>query len=226
MSNITNDTMRGLFFIIKGRYHRNLPPAYVNKVTGDTGYLGGYDPYSEDTEEWYQVLDRKCYHSIYCGNDYEKAVASVRRMIVRYKGVAKNYFREVSKLTSDDYYEVHYLGHKELTHEQRTKKCEGRCPRTSPIMMDLYRNIDSMWGDVYAEQVVEQEDLAYNDLVEERPVNRSRKIVQKAKKSLGLTSVETPKKEVRPALKKVEKKKDVTPTVIKPVKRSVKLLRV
>lgn len=228
MNNITNDTMRGLFFIIKGRHNRNLSPSYVNKVTGETGNLGGYDPYSDTTEEWYQVLDRKSYHSIYCGNDYERAVTAVRRMIVRYKGVAKNYFREVSRLTSDDYYEVHYLGHRELTPEQRAKKQEGRCPRTSPIMMDMYRNIDMLWGDVFAKEVEEQEDLAYNDLIEERPVNKSRKIVQRAKKSLGLTPVkeETPKEVSRPTLKKVDKKKDVTSTIIKPAKRNVKLLRV
>ena len=223
-----NDSMRGLFFIVKGKHAWKKAPTYTNKVSGEVGHIGGYDPYDDDTEEWYNVMDRKCYHTIYSGGDKDRAVDAIRKCIVRHKGVAKSYFREVSKYTSDDYYEVHYLGHAELTPDKRAKKCEGRCPRTSPIMQDMYRNIDSMWGDYYQDLIEQAENTAYNELVDERPVNKSRKIVQKAKKSLGLqTSQETHK----PVLKKtpvVEKKKeDVTPTIIKPVKkRSVKLLRV
>lgn len=223
-----NDSMRGLFFIVKGKHAWKKAPTYTNKVSGEVGHIGGYDPYDDDTEEWYNVMDRKCYHTIYSGGDKDRAVDAIRKCIVRHKGVAKSYFREVSKYTSDDYYEVHYLGHAELTPDKRAKKCEGRCPRTSPIMQDMYRNIDSMWGDYYQDLIEQAEDTAYNELVDERPVNKSRKIVQKAKKSLGL---QTPQETHRPVLKKtpvVEKKKeDVTPTIIKPVKkRSVKLLRV
>lgn len=222
-----NDSMRGLFFIIKGKHAWKKAPTYTNKVSGEVGHIGGYDPYDDDTEEWYNVMDRKCYHTIYSGGDKDRAVDAIRKCIVRHKGVAKSYFREVSKYTSDDYYEVHYLGHAELTPDKRAKKCEGRCPRTSPIMQDMYRNIDSMWGDYYQDLIEQAEDTAYNELVDERPVNKSRKIVQKAKKSLGL---QTPQETHKPVLKKtpVEKKKeDVTPTIIKPVKkRSVKLLRV
>lgn len=223
-----NDSMRGLFFIVKGKHTWKKAPTYTNKVSGEVGHIGGYDPYDDDTEEWYNVMDRKCYHTIYSGGDKDRAVDAIRKCIVRHKGVAKSYFREVSKYTSDDYYEVHYLGHAELTPDKRAKKCEGRCPRTSPIMQDMYRNIDSMWGDYYQDLIEQAEDTAYNELVDERPVNKSRKIVQKAKKSLGL---QTPQETHKPVLKKtpvVEKKKeDVTPTIIKPVKkRSVKLLRV
>lgn len=223
-----NDSMRGLFFIVKGKHAWKKAPTYTNKVSGEVGHLGGYDPYDDDTEEWYNVMDRKCYHTIYSGGDKDRAVDAIRKCIVRHKGVAKSYFREVSKYTSDDYYEVHYLGHTELTPDKRAKKCEGRCPRTSPIMQDMYRNIDSMWGDYYQDLIEQAEDTAYNELVDERPVNKSRKIVQKAKKSLGL---QTPQETHKPVLKKtpvVEKKKeDITPTIIKPVKkRSVKLLRV
>lgn len=222
-----NDSMRGLFFIVKGKHAWKKAPTYTNKVSGEVGHIGGYDPYDDDTEEWYNVMDRKCYHTIYSGGDKDRAVDAIRKCIIRHKGVAKSYSREVSKYTSDDYYEVHYLGHAELTPDKRAKKCEGRCPRTSPIMQDMYRNIDSMWGDYYQDLIEQAEDTAYNELVDERPVNKSRKIVQKAKKSLGL---QTPQETHKPVLKKtpvVEKKEDVTPTIIKPVKkRSVKLLRV
>lgn len=219
------DTMKGLFFIIKGRHDWNKKPTYTNRVTGDVGYLGGYDP--EDSDDWYTVRDRKCYHSIYCGRSLEEAISSIRRCIVKHKGVARSYFKEVSKYTSDDYYEVHYLGHAELLPEKRASKCEGRCPRTSPIMQDMYRNIDMLWGDYYQTEIEEQEELAYQDLVDERPVNKSRKILQRARKSLALPVQEkTSDRTVKPTLKKT-KDKDVTPTIIRPVaKKPVKLLRV
>lgn len=222
--NIGNDTMRGLFFIIKGRHVPKLPPTYINKVNGEVGYLGGYDPHRECDEDWYFVMDRKCYHSIYGGHDFDKAVKAIYKTIVKFKGVAKNYFREVSRLTSDDYYEVHYLGHSPLTPERRAKKCEGRCPRTSPIMADMYRNIDSLWGNVFEDYVVEQEDLAYRSIEDDKPLNKSRRLVNKARKSIGLVPVS---QEVKKPLKRVEKREDATTTAIRPVTRkSVKLLRV
>lgn len=226
MDNLINDTMKGLFFIIKGHYCRGLSPAYINKVTGETGHLGGYNPYSEDTEEWYQVLDRKCFNTIYCGSDIHKALSSVQNTIVRFKGVARNYFREVSKTTSDDYYEVHYLGHRELTPEQRTKKCEGRCPRTSPVMADMYRNIDSLYGDYMCDEIGAAEESAYERLKSERPVNKSRRLLQRTRKSLGLENV-VQTQEKKPVLKKTKEKEVSHQKLVNTRKRkSVKLLSV
>lgn len=213
-----SEDMRGLFFIIKGRYTKNLEPEYTNAVSGDKGYLGGFNPHLFSTPEWYTVLDRKCYHTIYCGSSYTKAVASIGNTIRRFKGDAKKYFKEVSTLTSDDYYEVHYLGHTPLTPDKRAKKCEGRCPRTSPIMMDLYHNIDLAYGDYYYDEVVEQEDLAYEQLIDERPVNKSKRLFKKLTPS-NTVGDKTP-------LKKVEKKSETPKLVIKPVKRNVKLIKV
>lgn len=225
---IVNDTMRGLFFIVKGTHAWKKEPSYTNRITGEVGHLGGYDPYSPDTNTWFQVMDRKCFYTIYCGSDYDKAVTSIRRCIVKHKGVAKNYFKEVSKYTSDDYYEVHYLGRPELTPEKRAKKCEGRCPRTSPIMMDMYRNIDDLWGDYYLEHIQEQEELAYQDLEDERPLNKSRKLVHNSNKVLKIPKRETPTED-RPAERKPvlkPKKEDATPkTPFKVKPRPVKLFR-
>lgn len=225
--NTLGDSMRGLFFIVKGGYVKGVEPQYTNRVTGDVGYVGGYDPERDTTQEWYMLMDRKTFQCIACGGDYQKVLRGVKTVILKYKGSAKRYFKHISQTTSDDYYEVHYLGHEPLTPDQRTKKAEGRCPRTSPIMRCLYEEIDHYYGDYYTSDIEVLEDEAYSELVEERPVNKSRKIVNRAKKSLGLqTPQETPHTEKRPVLKKPPvEKEDVTPTIIKPVKRSVKLLR-
>lgn len=203
--------MRGLFFIVKGQYRKDVAPSYINKVTNNVGYIGGYDPYSDNTEKWYMLIDCKTFHCISCGSDFNKVLKGVYNTIVKHKGVAKRYFKHISDTTSDDYYETHYLGHRPLTPEQRAKKAEGRCPRVSPTMRSLYEAVYKEYGDYYSEEVQEMEDLAYNDLVEERPYNKSRKLVSKTRKNTNSVMV-TPKED-----KVIE-----TPTPIK-VRTKVKM---
>lgn len=76
-------------------------------------------------------------------------------------------------------------------------------------MADMYRNIDSLWGDYYLEHIQEQEELAYKDLEDERPLNKSRKLMQNSRKILKTPVVQ----EERPAEKKpvLKKKEDATP---------------
>lgn len=206
MSN--NDTMRGLFFIVKGQYRKGVEPSYVNKETNDLGYIGGYDPYSKETPNWYMLLDCKTFHCIACGGDFKKVLRGVYNTIVKHKGSAKKYFKHVCSVTSEDYYEVHYLGRTPLNHDQRVQKAEGRCPRVSPAMRCLYERIYEEYGDFYSDEIKEMEDLAYSDLVEEKPYNKARKLVSKSKNTKN--NVEIVKKEEvvveTPTLKKVKPK--------------------
>ena len=52
------DSMRGLFFIVKGQYQKGVEPSFINSVTGDVSHVGGYNPYSDDTTNWYMCLDK------------------------------------------------------------------------------------------------------------------------------------------------------------------------
>lgn len=206
------DDMRGLFFIVKGQYKKGVRPSFVNSVSGDVSYIGGYDPYNPNTENWYMLLDCKTFHCVACGCDLEKVLKSVHTVIVKSKGVGKRYFKHVSSITSDDYYEVHYLGRRPLTPEQRAKKAEGRCPRVSPIMRCLYEHIYEEYGDFFSDEIKKMEDLAYKDLKESTPVNKSRKLVSKTKPKNVEVKIEPPKKEVyeTPTLKlKVKPKKKI-----------------
>ncbi len=208
-----SDDMRGLFFIVKGQYRKSVGTSFVNKVSGDVSYTGGYDPERGDTDEWYMLLDSKTYHCIACGSDFNKVLGGVRTVIKRHKGVARNYFKHVSSITSDDYYETHYLGRPPLTHDQRVKKAEGRCPRVSPIMRDLYDHIYSEFGHYYSDEVSEMEDLAYSDLVEDRPYNKARRIMSKTK---------TPKKTIKMTKKEEETPEKSVETLEKPVVKKIK----
>ena len=207
-----SDGMRDLFFIIKGRYQKGLTPSFTNQVTGDTSYVGGYDPERETTEEWYMCVDKVTYHCIGCGSDFNKVLYSVYTQIMKFKGNAKKYFKYVSDITSDDYYEVHYLGHSPLSADQRSKKCEGRCPRTSPPMRCLHNAIYQCYGDFFREQVQEMEDQAYRDLEEvikqSRPINKARKIMKKTPvKKVEMETPKTPEKGVNTKLKELGKTK-------------------
>lgn len=206
------DTMKGLFFIVKGQYKKGVKPSFHNKVTNETSYIGGYDPSDDTTSEWYMLMDSKTFHCIACGSDFNKVLKGVYNVITKHKGSAKRYFKHVSSITSDDYYETHYLGKRPLTHDQRVKKAEGRCPRVSPTMMELYKHIYEEFGDYFSEEIEEMEDIAYDELKEEKLHNKSKRLMSKVKpKSVKTkTPVETPKKK--------EVVKEETPVTLKKVK--------
>lgn len=205
------DDMRDLFFIIKGQYRKGATPKVTNRLTGNDVFLGGYDPEDENTIEWYMLLDRKTFRCCVCSNDINKCLAGVKNIIIRYKGVGKNYFKHISKTTSDDYYEVHYLGHKPMTSMEREKKSKNKYPRVSPIMRCVYEEIDKHYGHYYRDLISEAEEEAYEVLKGEKPVFKSRKLMSKHKtntKSVEVTETPkevientTPKKMVKPKVK-------------------------
>lgn len=185
-----NDTMRGLFFVMKGQY-RKIEPSFTNKVSGDIMHIGGYDPYNEDTEEWYGVYDNQTYHCICCGRDLDRVIKSVYREIKKYKGDARKYFRFVKEVIEENY-------------------------KVSPIMKHMHEKVYEEYGDFFREEVEEMEDLAYKELKEETPLNKTRKLLSKVKPTGGVVKTETPQK------KEVEVS---TPKKVKPkVKMGVKKL--
>lgn len=211
VNDFEGDSMRDLFFIIKGQYRKGVEPSFVNDSTGDVSYLGGYDPERQDTAKWYMCIDKVTYTCVSCGSNLDKVLNSVYNTIMKYKGSAKKYFKHISDTTNDDYYETHYLGKSPLTPEQRSKKAEGKCPRTSPSMRCLYNAVYEYYGYFFNEQVQEKEDQAYKDLEEvikeSKPINRTRKIMRKT--PVQKVEMETPKtpQGLNTKLKKVGVKK-------------------
>ena len=178
------EDMRGLFYIVRGQYKRD------NDEDGIC--VSGYDPENKDNMEWYRLIDRNTFQCLACGTDYKKVLRGVYTLIKTYK-TAERFYRFISDTTSDDYYEVHYLGHAPLTPDQRQHKAIGRQPRTSPAMRRLEEKVFAYYGDYYEDDIVEMEDLAYTELKENTPFKRSRKILGKVK---PITNT-TPKGEVK-----------------------------
>lgn len=211
----SDDTMRGLFFIVKGQYRKGIEPSFTNKATGEISWVGGYDPNNDQTENWYMILDKETFHCVGCGSDLKKVSHGAYTQIKKWKGSLKRYLKYVSDTTSDDTYEVRYLHHAPLNHDQRTKKAEGRCPRVSPAMRCLYQAIYDNFGEHFSDLVEEWEDIAYQELKEDTPLGHTKKIMQK--KVLKKVPVEEKKE------KKVLKKSPVENSGKKLVKPKVKL---
>lgn len=159
-----NEDMRGLFFIVKGQYRKGAGDSVVNRVTGDTMYLGGYDPEDPETPEWYMCMDRERYIPFCCGSDYNKVLNSVRKTIARYKTRDK-YFRMVRSLS------------------QTTQ---------SPIMVEHYKRVEEEFGDYFNDDIERMEDLAFGDVRNSDPVLRARKR-SKLKKKTPVVVQDTPK---------------------------------
>ena len=163
------EDLRGVFFILKGQYKRNCGQSFVNSATGDVNYLGGYDPSSEETSEWYMVLDNITFNCVCCGGDFNRAVRSIGNAIKRYKTKAR-YLKELEK------------------RDTRSK--------VSKPMRCLYQAIYNTYGDFYDEYIEEQEDLAYGDITFKTPLQRTKDIKKKTTVRKLVTPTTTEKKDV------------------------------
>lgn len=179
-----NDTMRGLFFIVKGQYTSKVLPVFTNRMSGDEMSLGCYNPEADTTKEWYQLLDCVTFSCYACGSNLEKILRSVYHQIKHHKGSFKKYCRFISEFSSDDTYEVLFLGKPPMSDSDRAKKAEGRTPRTSPIMKHLYEEVYKTYGDFMRDEISEMENLAYKELREETPLHKTKKVLERHKNTL------------------------------------------
>lgn len=159
----THEDMRDLFFIIKGGYVKGVEPKFTN-TKGDEIYIGGYDPYSEDTKEWYMLVDNQTYSVMSCGEDLNTVLQSVYNTIRHFKGSLKKYLKHTT----------------EYSHTQ------------SKSAMELYKRVEDEYGDYYKDLITTMEDSAYDSLREEKTYNKSRKLVSKHKKDMVVEIEKTP----------------------------------
>lgn len=146
------DDMRGLFFIVKGQYSKGARPSVVN-TSGDVSYLGGYDPLSDDTKEWYQVIDNTTFNCVACGGDLDSVLRSLSNLIKKHKGSLKRYLKFMKHYSTG----------------------------VSPSMREFYKHLYEEYGDFFNDLVCEVVENTYIELVEERPVNKSKRLLAKNK---------------------------------------------
>ena len=175
---VDDESLRHTFFIVKGQYRKGVLPSF-ERTDGETVSVGGYDPERPDTAEWYMVLDNTEFECRACGGTLEKVLKSLRNMVTKYR-TRERYYKHLSEATTSDYYDTHYKGRKPLTPEQRAKKAEGRCPRTSPVMRELYNEVMKRYSYYYDSEVQRVIEEAYTDLAE-RQKNKVRKALKPRK---------------------------------------------
>lgn len=160
-----SDSMRGLFFIMKGQYRKGVEPHYI-KEDGTPTHIGGYDPNRKDCHEWYMLIDTKTFRCMSASTDYNKVLGAVYRIIKRHKGDLKSYLKAIPSL--------------------------GDTAKSTKVMNE---EVFKHFGDFFREDIEEMEDLAYSELREEKPLNKSKKLLSKVRKNTEMR-VETPKKVV------------------------------
>lgn len=167
--------MRGLFFIVKGQYSKGARPSVVN-TSGDVSYLGGYNPLSDDTKEWYQVIDNTTFNCVACGGDLDSVLRSLSNLIKKHKGSLKRYLKFMKHYSTG----------------------------VSPSMREFYKHLYEEYGDFFSDIVCGVVEKAYEDLVVETPVNRSKRLMAKTK---VIREDHKEKEEGTHTLKKVNTKK-------------------
>ena len=150
------EDMRGLFFIAKGHYEKR-GESFFNKVSGETNYLGGYDPEDEETDEWYMLVDTEAFTTLACGSNLEQIVEKVCRYIKKYK-------------TRYKYLEM--LNGLEFTE------------KVSPKHKELMQAVYDTYGYFYEDVVKEQEDLAYSQVDMVNPIFKKTKRLLKKRGAL------------------------------------------
>lgn len=109
--------------------------------------VSGFDPSDKETTEWYRVVDNVTYTTLHCSSDYQKALGAIKKIITRYK-------------TMDKYLK----GIKDL-------------PPTAPKSKEMLSKIYRYYGDYYREDIVKQENLAY-EVLEETPLQRTNRVLK------------------------------------------------
>ena len=152
----------GMFFIIKGQHTPSLG-------------ISAYDPSLPGTHEWYQTLDCVVFNCVACGSSFENAVGGVESAILHYR-TRENYFKQLAIQSTEDYYDIHYLGKRPKTSEELNNLIgkDGRRARTSPVMKELYAEIYRRYGGYYSDVIKEAEQKAFNSNVFKSPLERSR----------------------------------------------------
>lgn len=183
------NTMSGLFFILRGQYCKKGTPVIVE---GEERYFECYDPKDTTNPEWYIVMDRVVFNSIYSGSSREKALNSIGRAIERYRDSPKKYFREVSNLTSEDFYDVHYNKQRPLGAKEISKRAVGKQPRTSSAMWIHYMSAYTLYGAFLYEERVKIEEQAQERVKDlKHPLRKNLKRMKRHSKNVEKTEVDT-----------------------------------
>lgn len=209
------DSMVGLFMIVKGQYRKTAPS--VTCRDGEDRFIGGYNPESEDTSEWYQLMDRVTYVTISCGSSLEQMTNCITRTIIHHKNDRNSYLATKGHNIYED--DAGTLSHRVLV---------------SPITKMLMEKVEEFYGDYYDDIIKEAEDKALEELsnksksspkklktIKSTPVKKG--VLKKTNKDVVVEEEEFPFiSESKPKVKKTPLKKKTSTVNKTPTKTTTK----
>lgn len=158
------ESLRGLFYIVKGHYVKNKAPRFWNEVSASYNDIGGYDPEREDTEEWYMVYDNETFRCHGAVSTLLGAGNIIRHIILKHK-TKEDYF------TTLEQYEV----------------------SPSPTHLRLQQEVYNTYGDYFKQYVKDVENRAYTSIRENTPTKKARKrFIKRTPVTVEVTPVSTP----------------------------------
>lgn len=160
------ESLRGLFYIVKGHYVKNKAPRFWNEVSETDNYIGGYDPDREDTEEWYMVLDSETFRCHGAVSTLLGAGNIIRHIILKHK-TKEHYFTTLEQYENT----------------------------VSPTHRRLHQEVYNTYGDYFSQYVKDVEDSAYNEVRNNTPVMKARNKKKRSLSKVVVEMVEvTPSK--------------------------------
>ena len=176
------EDLRGVFFIIKGQYRKDLSPQWYNPVSESVNWCGGYDPSRPDTVEWYQLLDTLTYTVHRAGSDLDTVLQGVEHIITKYKS-REGLERAIKSVSFG-------------VSSKSVKALDGH-------LCELY-------GDFFAPLIREREERAYAYLKDHNPVVKARKLKRRVVNvtQQEKTSVKTPTPSTSKLVSSIPRKKN------------------
>ena len=137
------NTMKGLFFIIKGSYKRGVEPTFLNPATETPHSIGCYNPEDPNTEEWYMLVDCETFTCACASMKLERVLEGLKNTIEKYKGSRESYLRIIREIR-----------------------------RVPPSVEVLYRTVYEHYGDYFSDLVADIEEQALENVRKNKPVRR------------------------------------------------------
>lgn len=144
------DSLRGVFFIVKGQYSPDKKPAI--EIDSNQVFVGCYNPESASTKEWYRVIDNRSFRCVYASSSLEGAFKTIRDFLWQFRTYGK-YAQAFNDSIS------------------------GKIPASEII---LGKAVYAMYGKYYAENIRAIEEEVYEEISHDSLYRRSMNKVRKA----------------------------------------------
>lgn len=154
-----SNSLNNVFYVVKGQYQKGLAPVCFYEEKGETLYLGGFNPYSENTVEWYGLYDNITHRCYGCGN-LDSIFSALRKVVKLYRNKEKL----IKAYNSGEY-------------------------RVSKAQKVLHEGIFNEFGDYLREEIEEIVDESFEEIKNDTPFNRAKKRMKRSRTLVAIAPI-------------------------------------